>query len=155
MLKAGLIEPATSEWESPVVLITKKDGSIRLCVEYRKINALTLKDSYALPRMDECLDSLGDAIVFSTLDCNSRYWQIPIEKKDRDKTAFITHCGVNRFIRMPISLWNAPATFQRALDMILAKSKWEYALVYLDDVIVYSGSIKDHLMQLDHALSLL
>ena len=118
MLKAGVIEPATSEWASPVVLITKKDGSIRFCVDYRKLNALTVKDSYPLPRMDECLDSLGDATIFSTLDCNSGYWQIPIEERDRDKTAFVTHCGVHRFKRMPFGLCNAPATFQRALDML-------------------------------------
>ena len=101
MLKAGVIEPATSEWASPVILITKKDGSIRFCVDYRKLNALIVKDSYPLPRMDECLDSLGDATIFSTLDCNSGYWQIPIEERDRDKTAFVTHCGVHRFKRIP------------------------------------------------------
>jgi Reverse transcriptase (RNA-dependent DNA polymerase) len=122
MLKAGVIDPATSEWDSPVVLITKKDGSIRFCVEYRKLNALTVKDSYPL-RMDECLDSLGDATIFSTLDCNSGYWQIPIEERDRDKTAFVTHCGVHIFKRMPFGLCNAPATFQPALDMILSKVK--------------------------------
>ena len=155
MLKAGVIEPATSEWASPVVLITKKDGSIRFCVDYRKLNALTVKDSYPLPRMDECLDSLGDATIFSTLDCNSGYWQIPIEERDRDKTAFVTHCGVHRFKRMPFGLCNAPATFQRALDMLLSKVKWKYALVYLDDVIIYSKSIDEHFEHLDYVLSIL
>jgi hypothetical protein len=116
---------------------------------------MNIKDSYPLPRMDECLDSLGDAVIFSTLDCNSGYWQIPIDKKDRDKTAFVTHCGLHRFTRMPFGLVNAPATFQRAVDMILAQVKWEYALVYLDDVIVYSRSVEDHLTQLDHVLTLL
>jgi len=155
MLKADVIEPAISEWASPVVLITKKDGSVRFCVDYRKLNALTVKDSYPLPRMDECLDSLGDAVVFSTLDCNSGYWQIPIDLKDRDKTAFVSHCGVHRFKRMPFGLCNAPATFQRALDMLLAKVKWVNALVYLDDVIVYSKSVEEHIEHLDHVLELL
>jgi Reverse transcriptase (RNA-dependent DNA polymerase) len=106
MLKAGVIEPATSEWASPVVLITKNDGSIRFCVDYRKLNALIVKDSYPLPRMDECLDSLEYATICSTLDCNSGYWKIPIEERDRDKTAFVTHCGVHRFKIMPFGLCN-------------------------------------------------
>mgnify|MGYP003411260331 FL=1 len=155
MLDAGVIEPATSEWASPVVLITKKDGSVRFCVDYRKLNALTVKDTYPLPRMDECLDSLGDAFLFTTLDCNSRYWQIQVTDEDKDKTAFVTHCGVHRFKRMPFGLCNAPATFQRALDMLLAKVKWNFALVYLDDVIIYSHSLKDHLVHVDYVLSLL
>jgi Reverse transcriptase (RNA-dependent DNA polymerase) len=143
MLKADVIEPANSEWASPVVLITKPDGSVRFCVDYRKLNAVTVKDSYPLPRMDECLDSLGDATIFSTLDCNSGYWQILMKETDRNKTAFVTHCGVHRFKRMPFGLCNAPATFQRALDMILARVKWKTALIYLDDVIVYSRSIEE------------
>jgi transposase InsO family protein len=155
MLKAGVIEPANSEWASPVVLITKKDGSVRFCVDYRKLNALTVKDTYPLPRMDECLDSLGDAVLFTTLDCNSGYWQIPVTDEDKDKTAFVTHCGVHRFTRMPFGLCNAPATFQRALDMLLAKVKWKFALVYLDDVIIYSRSLEDHLVHVDYVLRLL
>jgi Reverse transcriptase (RNA-dependent DNA polymerase) len=87
-----------------VVLITKSDGTIRFCVDYRKLNALTVKDSYPLPRMDECLDSLGDATIFSTLDCNSGYWQIAMREEDKNKTSFVTHCGVHRFKRMPFGL---------------------------------------------------
>jgi RNase H-like domain found in reverse transcriptase/Reverse transcriptase (RNA-dependent DNA polymerase)/Retroviral aspartyl protease len=155
MLAAGVIEPAVSEWASPVVLITKPDGSVRFCVDYRKLNALTIKDSYPLPRMDECLDSLGDATIFSTLDCNSGYWQILMNEEDRNKTAFVTHCGIHRFKRMPFGLCNAPATFQRALDMILAKVKWNYALIYLDDVIIYSKTVKEHMTHLDEVLGLL
>jgi hypothetical protein len=154
MLKADVIEPATSEWASPVVLVTKLDGSVRFCVEYRKLNALTVKDSYPSPRMGECLDNLGDATIFSTLDCNSGYSQIAVAEEDMDKTAFVTHVGVHRFKRMPFGLCNAPATFQRALDMILSKVKWNYALVYLDDVIVYSKCINEHLRHLDEILSL-
>jgi Reverse transcriptase (RNA-dependent DNA polymerase) len=155
MLTAGVIEPAVSEWASPVVLITKPDGSVRFCVDYRKLNALTIKDSYPLPRMDECLDSLGDATIFSTLDCNSGYWQILMKEEDRNKTAFVTHCGIHRFKRMPFGLCNAPATFQRALDMILAKVKWNYALIYLDDVIIYSRTVEEHMTHLDEVLGLL
>jgi hypothetical protein len=86
---------------------------------------MTINDSYPLPRMDECLDSFGDAMVFSTFDCNSGYCQISIEERDRDKTAFVTLCGVHCFTMMSFGLCNAPAKFQRALDMILANFKWK------------------------------
>ena len=85
MLRAGVIEPATSEWASPVVLVPKPDGSMRFCIDYRRLNTVTARDSYPLPRMDECIDSLGDARVFSTLDCNSGYWQIPVSPADKEK----------------------------------------------------------------------
>jgi Reverse transcriptase (RNA-dependent DNA polymerase) len=91
MLKAGVIEPAHAEWASPVVLVPKPDGSMRFCIDYRRLNALTVKDSYPLPRMDEWIDSLGDAKIFSTLDCNSGYWQIPVHPDDQDKTTFTSH----------------------------------------------------------------
>jgi hypothetical protein len=101
MLKAGAIEPANSERASPVVLVPKPDGSMRFCIKYRRLNALTIRDSYTLPRMDECMDSLGDAKFFSTLDCDSRYWQIQVDPADRAKTTFTSHEGLYWFLRMP------------------------------------------------------
>jgi hypothetical protein len=88
--------------------------------------------------MDDYLDSLGKAMIFNTLDCISGNWQVPVPEEDRDKTAFVTNCGLHRFTRISFSLCNAPATFQRALDLILAGVKWKYVLVYLDYVIVHS-----------------
>jgi hypothetical protein len=88
MLKAEVIEPATSECASPIVLVAKPDGSTLFCVDYRRLNAITLRDSYPLLRMDDCIDSPGDANIFTTLDCNSGYWQIPVRPEDRDKTTF-------------------------------------------------------------------
>jgi Reverse transcriptase (RNA-dependent DNA polymerase) len=155
MLKADVIEPACSEWASPVVLVPKPDGSLRFCVDYRKLNSITVKDTYPLPRMDESIDSLGDAAIFSTLDCNSGYWQIPINEEDRDKTTFTSHVGAYRFIRMPFGLCNAPATFQRSLDIILSRVKCKSCLVYLDDVIVFSRTIEEHFGHLQEVLSLL
>ena len=111
---------------------------MRFCVYYRMLNAVTVRDSYPLPRMDECIDSLGDATVLTTLHCSSGYWQVEIAEEDRDKTTFASHSALYRFLRMPFSLKNAPATFQRAVDIILSRVKWGTALVYLDDVIVYS-----------------
>jgi Reverse transcriptase (RNA-dependent DNA polymerase) len=138
MLKEGVIEPATSEWASPVVLVPKSDSSTKFCVDHRRLNALTIRDSYPLPRMDEYIDSLGDAKLCSTLDCNSGYWQIPVEPKDKDKTTFTSHKGTFRSSRMPFGLTNAPATFQRIVNMTLAGLTWKVCLFYLDDIIVFS-----------------
>ena len=155
MLKAGVIEPSTSEWAAPVVFAPKKDGTLRFCVDYRRLNAVTLRDSYPIPRMDECIDSLGDAQIFSTLDFNSGYWQVTIDESDKEKTAFVTHQGLFQFTRMPFGLRNAPATFQRAIDIILSSVKWQYCIVYIDDVIIFSKSIGDHFDHLNEVLTLL
>jgi len=115
-LEADVIEPTSSEWGFPVVLVPKKDGTLRFCVDYRLLNVVTKKDSYLLPRMDECIDSLGEATIFSTLDCNAGYWQVAIAPEDREKTAFVCHECACQYKRTPFGLTNDPATFQRALD---------------------------------------
>lgn len=155
MLDLGVIEPSTSEWAAPVVFAPKKDGSLRFCVDYRRLNAVTVRDSYPIPRMDECIDSLGDERVFSTLDCNSGYWQVQIPEQDRDKTTFVTHHGLFQYTHMPFGLRNAPATFQRAMDIVLSSVKWNFCLVYLDDIVVFSPDAKRHIEHLDHVLTLL
>ena len=155
MLAQNVIEPATCEWASPIVLVPKPDGSLRFCVDYRRLNAITVPDTYPLPRMDECIDSLGAAVVFTTLDCNSGYWQIPVAPTDREKTAFTSHFGVYQFRRLPFGLRNAPGTFQRAIDIILSGIKWKTCLVYLDDVIIFSSSRDVHLKHVNEALHLL
>ena len=155
MLDMDVIEEAECEWASPVVFAPKPDGTLRFCVDYRRLNAMTVRDSYPIPRMDECIDSLGDANVFTTLDANCGYWQIEIDEDDRDKTAFTSHWGLFRFKRMPFGLKNAPGTFQRAADVILSKVKWQTALVYLDDVIVYSKTYEEHFEHLRTVLDLL
>ena len=104
MLEARVIEPAQSEWASPVLLVPKPDGSTRFCVDCRKLNAVTVKDTYPLPRMDDCLDALDDIKLLSALDAISGYWQMPIPECDRDKTAFSCHSGLYRFSRMPFGL---------------------------------------------------
>jgi len=98
---------------------------------------VTVRDVYPLPHMDDCIDFLGGAKVFSTLDCNSGYWQIPVADEDRDKTAFVCHEGAYRYIRLPFGLSKALANFQRAIYMILGGVKWKRCLVYLDDIIVF------------------
>jgi hypothetical protein len=136
-------------------MVPKPDGSLRFCVDYRKLNDITVPDTYPLPRMDECIDSQVEAAIFTTLDCNSGYWQIPVDPTDRDKTTFTSHCGIYRFIRLPFGLRNAPGTFQRAVDIILSEVKWQTCLVYLDDVIVFSSSREAHMRHVDEALTLL
>ena len=155
MLQARVITPSNAEWASPVILVPKPDGSLRFCVDYRKLNSITVRDSYPMPRMDECIDSLGSATVFSTLDCNSGYWQLPVAKEDQDKTTFTCHAGSYKFLRLPFGLRNAPATFQRAMDIILSKVRWKYVLVYLDDIIVFSDSDQKHLRHLENVLKML
>ena len=121
MREEGVIEPASAEWASPVVLVPRKDGTLRFCVDYRRLNALTRRDSYTIPRMDECIDSLGDTTIFSTLDCNSGYLQVEVDEADRDKTTLTSHLGILRFLRIPFGLKNAPANFHRAIDIILSR----------------------------------
>ena len=108
-LEADVIEPTSSELGFPVVLVPKKDGTLRFCVDYRLLDVVTKKDSYPLPRMDECIDSLIEATIFSTLDCNAGYWQVAIAPEDREKTAFVCHEGAYQNKRMPFGLTNAPA----------------------------------------------
>ena len=152
MLRDNVIEPSQSAWASPVVLVPKKDGTLRFCVDYRRLNTATVRDSYPIPRMDECIDSLGEAKVFTTLDCNSGYWQIPVSKRDVEKTAFVSHSGLYQFIRMPFGLTNAPATFQRTLDLILSGYRWKTCLVYLDDVIIFSDNVDLHFKHVEDIL---
>jgi len=125
------------------------------CVDYRRLNERTVKHVYPIPRMDNCLDSIGDATVFSNLDCNSGYWQIPVAAEDREKTTFTSHTGLFRFLRLPVSLLNAPASFQRTLDIILSGLRWKTCLEYLDDVTFFSRTVYEHIRHLREVLLLM
>lgn len=148
MLSSGVIEPSASPWSSPVVLVRKKDGTIRFCIDYRRLNKVTVRDMYPLPRLDHTLDSLSGMVWFSTMDCVSGYWQILMHPDDVEKTAFATHRGLYQFKVMPFGLVNAPMTFQRAMDVILSGLKYEICLCYLDDIIVFSRTWEEHLKNL-------
>ena len=137
MLANGIITPSVSPWSSPIVLVRKKNGDLRFCVDYRKLNQITVNDSHPLPLISDLLDSVKDAKYFSLLDLRSGYWQIPVAQEDRAKTAFVTQNGLYEFTRMPFGLKTAPATFQCAMEVILAGLTFEICLCYLDDVIVF------------------
>lgn len=148
MLKKNVIEPSSSPWASPVVLVKKKDGSWRFCIDYRHLNKVTKKDVYPLPRIDDALDCLHGASYFSSIDLRSGYWQIAVDAQDREKTAFVTHDGLYQFKVMPFGLCNAPATFERMIDFLLRGFKWLTCICYLDDVIVFSPTFETHLHRL-------
>ena len=136
MLLGGQIEPSDSPWASPVVLVTKKDGSTRFCVEYRRLNSLTIKDAYPRPRIDDLLRLLGNQQWFSTMDLASGYWQMAMSPEAKRKAAFVTNKCLFQFRVMPFGLCNAPATFERLMDRVLCRMRWSQCLVlYLDDVI--------------------
>ena len=148
MLNRGIIEPSSSPWSSPIVLVRKKDGSLRFCIDYRKLNSVTKKDSYPLPRIDDSLDALGNAKWFSTLDLSSSYWQVKMHPDHKEKTAFVTTSGLYHFNVLSFGLTNAPATFQRLMEYILAGLQWHTCLLYLDDIIVFSKDFESHIENL-------
>ncbi len=143
MLRADVIQESSSPWASPIVLVRKKDGSLRFCVDYRRLNAVTRKDVYPLPRIDDLLDQLSGMKVFSTLDARTGYWQIKMEEKSKEKTAFVTMEGLYEFRVMPFGLCNAPATFQRLMQRAL--SGLSFCNVFIDDTVVFSDSVESHL----------
>lgn len=152
MLAKNIIEPSSSPWAAPVVLVKKKDNTWRFCVDYRHLNKITKKDVYPLPRIDDALDCLHGAQYFSSIDLRSGYWQIAVDPLDREKTAFVTPDGLYHFKVMPFGLCNAPATFERMMDSLLRGLKWSTCLCYLDDVIVFSPTFDSHLQRLSTIL---
>ena len=148
MLRHDIVEPAASPWCSNIVLIRKSDGGLRFCIDYRQLNELRYKDTYPLPKIDMCLNALGGSKLFSTLDLRAGYWQTLIDERDRDKTCFVTRRGTFRFKVLSFGLANAPALFQRLMDLVLVGLTWEICLVYLDDVIIMSETFDEHLERL-------
>lgn len=152
MLKDGIISSSESDWAALIVLVPKKDGSIRLCVDYRRLNEVSQIDVYPMPRIDNLIDRLGQACFISTLDLTRGYWQVPVAQKDQHKTAFATPFGFYQFKVMPFGLVGAPATFQRMMDKLLRGGE-EFSAAYLDDLVIFSRTWEEHLEHVRFVLS--
>ena len=152
LLEKGVVVESHSPYAAPIVVVRKKNGDVRLCVDYRRLNAKTVKDAYPLPRIQETFDALVGAKFFSTLDLASGYHQIAMDPRDQHKTAFVTPFGHYEFTRMPFGLTGAPATFQRLMDGIMSDFLFQFLLVYLDDLLLFSSTFDDHLIHLERVL---
>jgi transposase InsO family protein len=150
LLSAGIIRPSHSPWSSNVVLAKKKDGSIRMCIDYRQLNQRTVKDSYALPRIEEILDALGGNTYFTVLDMKSGYHQVELEEDHKQRTAFtVGPLGFFEYNRMPFGLVNAPATYQRLMEECLGDLHTTICFIYLDDLIIFSKTYEEHIERLE------
>ena len=153
MLTREVKRISSSPYAAGIVMALKKDGTLRLCIDYRLLNKITIKDKFPLPRIDDTIDALYGARYFSTLDRLSGYWQIEINEADKHKTAFIYELGLFEFNRMPFGLKNAPSTFQCAMNKIFKNELYKFVLVFLDNIIIYSKTFNDHLIHLRKVLN--
>ena len=149
LLEKQFIEPARSPWAARLVLVPKPDGSTRVCVDYRKLNAATIADAYPTPRVDHVVERLSGNCYFTTLDCEKGYYQVQLSERTKDITAFLCPMGQFRWTCMPFGLRTAPAVFQRLMDLVLSGLTWEMCMVFFDDVIVFSKSWEQHLENLN------
>ena len=147
LLNQGIIRPSTSPWAAPIVLVPKKDNTKRMCVDYRKLNAVTVNDPYPLPNIEQLIANLGSSCYITTLDLTKGYHQVPVRKEHMEKTAFITPYGKYEYLTMPFGLVTAPSTFQRLMDQVLHGLQ-DFAVAYLDDILVHSLTWDDHLAHL-------
>uniref|UniRef100_A0A3B1KGI5 ribonuclease H n=1 Tax=Astyanax mexicanus TaxID=7994 RepID=A0A3B1KGI5_ASTMX len=152
LLRKGVIQESTSSYASPVVVVRKSDGSIRLCVDYRKLNLKTKRDAFPLPRIDESFDALRGAKFFSSIDLASGYHQVAVHERDRHKTAFTTPYGLYEHLRIPMGVVNGPATFQRLMQATMTDLIFQIILVYLDDILVFSRTFSEHVERLETVL---
>ena len=156
LLAAGVIRPSKSPYTSNEVLVRKKNCKLRLCVDYRQLNSITVKDSFALPRMEEIFDCLHGAKYFTTIDMKAGYHQIEVEEAHKERTAFIVgSIGFYEYNKMPFGLTNSPATYQRIMQEILGDLNMKICSIYLDDLIIFSDSFEQHLERLDLILTTL
>ncbi len=144
LLDVGHIRPSTSPWGAPVIFVKKKDGSLRLCIDYRDLNRATVKNQYPMPRIDDLFDQMKGAVVFSKIDLRSGYHQLRISENDISKTAFRTHFGHYEFTVVPFGLTNTPAVFMNLMNSVFRKYLDQFVQIFLDDILIYSKNEKEH-----------
>uniref|UniRef100_A0A3B3I0W1 Gypsy retrotransposon integrase-like protein 1 n=1 Tax=Oryzias latipes TaxID=8090 RepID=A0A3B3I0W1_ORYLA len=144
LLGSGIIRESTSPFASPIVVVRKKDGGVRLCIDYRKLNSQTIKDAYALPKLEDTFTALSGSKWFTVLDLKSGYYQIEMEEEDKEKTAFVCPLGFWEFNRMPQGITNAPSTFQRLMEKCMGELNLREVLVFIDDIIVFAPTLEEH-----------
>ena len=144
LVSKGFIRPSTSPWGASVLFVKKNDGSLRLCIDYRELNKVTIRNQYPLPRIDDIFDQLQGARVFSKIDLRSGYHQLKIRSEDVPKTVFRTRYGHYEFLVMPFRLTNAPTTFMDLMNRIFQPYLDQFVIVFIDDILIYSGSKEDH-----------
>ena len=150
MLRMGAIRRSNSLWASAVLIVRKKDGALRFCIDLRKLNERTVKDAYSLPRIEDSLDVLNGSCIFTSIDLKSGYWQVELDEKSIPLTAFtVGPLGFYECVRMPFGLTNAPATFQRLMESCLSDLHLNWCIIYLDDVIVFSKTPEEHIAHLE------
>ena len=151
LLALGMIQPSLSPWASGIVMVKKKNGELRFCCDFRPINAVTIKDPYPLPRIDESLSRLGKAKIYTSIDLAWAFWQIAVRKADRQKTAFACELGLFEWRRMPFGMCNASATFQRAIARALQKivnREGNMVMAYIDDIVFATETVEDHMVRI-------
>ena len=144
LVSKGFVRPSTSPWGSPVLFVKKRDGSLRLCIDYRELNKVTIRNQYPLPRIDDLFDQLQGARVLSKIDLRSGYHQLKIRSEDVPNTAFRTRYGHYEFLVMPFGLTNAPTVFMDLMNRIFQLYLDQFVIVFIDDILIYSGSKEDH-----------
>ena len=141
-----------SEWASPSVLVRKRDGSVRWCIDLCKSNDVTVKDCYHLPLLQDCIDALEGCRYFTTLNMTSGYYELEVAEENRDKTTFVTKYGLFSYRRMPFGLCNAPATFSRSISLVLRGLSWKSVIAFLDDVVVLGRDFDSHMVNISDVL---
>ena len=147
MLQNKIIEPSSSDWSSPCILVSKPDGTYRFCTDFRKLNAVTKADSFPLPRIEDCIDKIGRAKYVTTLDLLKGYWQVPLTDRDKELSTSVTPLGLYQYRVMPFGMKNAPATFQRMVNRIV--DGLQGCNAYIHDLIIYADSWQEHLKRLE------